>query len=464
MRIKHAFHRRTLFCLGLGLALLGHLPLAHAIKKADMGKFGYNSTANSRTIGAVQPGNSWQSTGNVGSIPSGHVGSQIGNTGWYVGTGGSANAANGSGPTMLMGHSGDVFFAGTKYPFQAGYQVPVSSIFEAASSLARSPLGIAALLAGPYLYDWINSADPSKVRVNAARDGVEINREDLQKICELTVSELAVVNTWKQANNATTPFGSISGTVSLIMFDGNCIWMGKRTDTQFGGNDVQEISIIIKPPKDVPYVNWSPASMDDIAPYMNTRPSPNIVPEILDKGGDIVLPTVNPVNGQPQPSVTGPSSLPGPSTTTTNPSTGVKTTTSTTYKFTNNDNKVTTTTVINTCTGAESCTDTGDETVITPGPDPVDPCEKNPESIACKEIDTPEGEIPRSNKDLTYTEDTMFSGGGACPADKYMTVHTGQQLKVWDWQQSCSWIVSYVRPVLLVIAAYIALMILVPQT
>ena len=58
----------------------------------------------------------------------------------------------------------------------------------------------------------------------------------------------------------------------------------------------------------------------------------------------------------------------------------------------------------------------------------------------------------------------MFSGGGSCPADKVMTLHTGQTVKVWDWQQGCSWIVTYVRPILLVVASYIAVMMLVPKT
>ncbi|WP_179135039.1 hypothetical protein, partial [Azospirillum brasilense] len=94
----------------------------------------------------------------VGSIPTGHVGSQIGNSGWYIGASGSGNP---SGPGMMtMGHAGDVFFAGSKYPFQASYKVPKSAVVDALGMLCKNPLiclGIAA--ASPAIKGWLDEGN-----------------------------------------------------------------------------------------------------------------------------------------------------------------------------------------------------------------------------------------------------------------------------------------------------------------
>ena len=179
--------------------------------------------------------------------------------------------------------------------------------------------------------------------------------------------------------------------------------------------------------------------------------------------------------------VTGPASVGTPQTTTststkTNPDGSTTTTTTTktvTPTVTYSGDKATVTekekvtTVEKTCTESGTCTETKpnpDEETEKPATEETDLCKLHPEILACQELDTPEDEIPRSTKELTYTEDTMFSGGGSCPADSYVTLHTGQTLKVWDWQKSCDMITTYLRPLLLVAAAYIAFMMLVPQS
>ncbi|MCS4511908.1 hypothetical protein, partial [Xylophilus ampelinus] len=135
------------------------------------------------------------------------------------------------------------------------------------------------------------------------------------------------------------------------------------------------------------------------------------------------------------PTVTGPASSQGaPVTkTTVNPQgQPITTTTSTTNNYTYNDNKVTntpttTTTTVNNNTGEKTTeTETTD--------DKRDECEKNPDSLACATTDVPDGEIPKSNKTVTYSEDGFLSGGGSCPADKYASIH-GVSTMVWDWQR-----------------------------
>ncbi|MVT36552.1 hypothetical protein GO497_00605 [Acidovorax citrulli] len=69
------------------------------------------SVSESGKVASIRPNQTGVSgsLGSVGSIPAGQVGSQIGNTGWYVGASGSGNPS-GRG-TMNMGHTGDVFSA-----------------------------------------------------------------------------------------------------------------------------------------------------------------------------------------------------------------------------------------------------------------------------------------------------------------------------------------------------------------
>ncbi len=90
-------------------------------------------------------------------------------------------------------------------------------------------------------------------------------------------------------------------------------------------------------------------------------------------------------------------------------------------------------------------------------------CDQYPDILGCAkpELDTPENEIPKSKKDITLNEQDLF-GGGSCPADVYFTPHGLQQLKVWDWNQSCGYITSYVRPILILCCTFAAFMILIP--
>lgn len=111
-----------------------------------------------------------------------------------------------------------------------------------------------------------------------------------------------------------------------------------------------------------------------------------------------------------------------------------------------------------------------------PGPEPeVDPnanpndkpkpderpglCDEYPDILACAkpELDTPEDEILKTSKDVSYTPDNLF-GGGSCPANKTMSIG-GQEMTVWDWDASCGYIQNYMRPVVLVLCAFAAFVI-----
>lgn len=94
------------------------------------------------------------------------------------------------------------------------------------------------------------------------------------------------------------------------------------------------------------------------------------------------------------------------------------------------------------------------------GKEDRDFCDKHPESLACTELDTPEGEIPKSTFEVSYSIENSW-GSGSCPADKYATL-AGKSVKVYDWAQTCNYVATYVRPILLVLCALGALFIVMP--
>lgn len=89
-------------------------------------------------------------------------------------------------------------------------------------------------------------------------------------------------------------------------------------------------------------------------------------------------------------------------------------------------------------------------------------CEKHPDILACSkpELDSPDGEIPKAERNLTYTEENLF-GSGACPANIYASIG-GQQVMVYDWGQTCGVVSTYLRPIILLLGAMGALFILIP--
>jgi hypothetical protein len=108
----------------------------------------------------------------------------------------------------------------------------------------------------------------------------------------------------------------------------------------------------------------------------------------------------------------------------------------------------------------EPTTEPSTDTPREDGKEDRDFCDKNPDSLACTELDTPEGEIPKSTFDVSYSIENTW-GSGSCPADKYATL-AGKSVKVYDWAQTCDYVATYVRPILLVLCALGALFIVMP--
>lgn len=169
----------------------------------------------------------------------------------------------------------------------------------------------------------------------------------------------------------------------------------------------------------------------------------------------------------PQPTeVTGPSSAPGTSTTTQRTNrdasgnvTGVtNVTTNTTYNFNYGPNTVTTTTVTTTTTTnpdgtTETSTDEQEDQE-----EPRNPCEDTPDLLTCGKLDSPETEVPKTTKNLTYAPEELGLGSGACPAPIALNTSRGN----WslDLTPYCNATATYVRPMVILVSMFLAYLIM----
>ncbi|TAH12288.1 MAG: hypothetical protein EAZ11_06670 [Curvibacter sp.] len=161
------------------------------------------------------------------------------------------------------------------------------------------------------------------------------------------------------------------------------------------------------------------------------------------------------------PRITGPATSPGTTSTTTNPTNNTTTTNTVTHNHTYNDNRVTNTitrasTVTNNTTGAGTTTTTTEQPV-----EELSDCEKNPGSIACAELDTPDDEIPKTEKQVSFTPENLGFGGGSCPANVVMTpANMATPITVINWADNCQKITTYAKPMILAMALFAAMMII----
>lgn len=368
---------------------------------------------------------------------------------------------------MQLGANGEAYIAGTKYPFQAGYQKPWSefvlpalgAVASAGCTLVTGGVATVACLAIPvalpFVYDWITKSggrfNPQTGQLERYNDGLGI---------------------WDVSTPATSCRGSDPLAVGLCALN-KLIGNGWPANTVFsdcyyysqaptqvgvrckpypsnGSSDplVQVIKYGTMPP------SWLPSSMDDIAPYMrNVNPDPRVWGELINKGTTLDL---------PNPTITGPTSIQGPETVKQN-SDGTKEISRTTYNFTINGNTITNTSNVTTTnnynssnvqTGTTTSTTTPTDTM--PQEEPKDPCDKHPTALGCKDVDfdTPDGEIPKETKQITFAPESVL-GGGSCPAPRPLAFG-----RDFSYAATCDALTTYVRPVVIAIAGWIAIVII----
>ena len=231
-------------------------------------------------------------------------------------------------------------------------------------------------------------------------------------------------------------------------------------------------------------VIWNPADLTALEARVNSRPevpvTSALVDALINMGGSLPI-SYAPDSGAGVGVATGPPSVASVPVVTSKVEGDVTTTTTTTAKtdltygtgtdpatgktvptVTGATNTVVTVTTTNNVTGA---TTTNNSTTNNPAAaaaePPPDPCTANPNRAACLEIDVPQGEIPKVNKDVSYSPEAMF-GGGACPSDRTIPqVLTGRPV-VLSYGPTCEALASYVKPIILAIALYMAYLLILP--
>lgn len=433
--ISH-YAARWLAVLVLCLCLV---PLAHAAKKIDFGGQHVQRSGNVARFGSVP---SQGSTFIPGSKPN--------LSGWYS-AGNYGVAPSATGPTMNMGINGDVFFSGTKYPFQAGYSVPKANIWNAVKSLSGGPIGLGIFTVAS-IAEWLDNAN---VRFD---DGQFYAPSPDACTFAPCYSYRAAVGypyfpTPTQAAQSQVGRTNVGGCGTILTAWATGIGLAARWHATCTAGSISNVSFSVesRAPDGSAEVL---VDLDDIGPYMDTPEVPQrVIQDLLDRGADIQLPA---------PTVTGPSTVVGPKQTTVNPD-GSRVERQQTSHFTNSGNTVTnthnTTNIVNYDVNNNIISTT---TETTEAPETQDQCAANPNSAGCAELDTPTEEVPRETRTITYQQENHF-GGGSCPADLVMTLaSTGQSMTVWDWQHACDKIGGPFRAVFLVCCAFVALLILAP--
>lgn len=161
-------------------------------------------------------------------------------------------------------------------------------------------------------------------------------------------------------------------------------------------------------------------------------------------------------------SVTGPATSPTPSVqTSTGPSGSTTSTTTNNYQYDGDTVTYTTTTTINVTNNAGDIVSTTTSTDTKPE-DERSECEKAPDSLGCAELDTPEGEISKETKNVSFQEESLF-GTGSCPANATMSFGSigGKSATVVDWSTFCNYALP-VRGLVMALAAITGFFIILP--
>ena len=140
---------------------------------------------------------------------------------------------------------------------------------------------------------------------------------------------------------------------------------------------------------------------------------------------------------------------------------GTKTTTTTaTHPITYSGSSVSHSTVNNTTTNitnnVTNVTTTETKTEEAKDDKEPDQCQKYPDTIGCKEIDfdTPEGEIPRKQIDVSWSPVDLGLGGGSCPAP--VQIYENKQF---SYQLACDNL-YIIKPMVIAIALFVGGMII----
>lgn len=93
-----------------------------------------------------------------------------------------------------------------------------------------------------------------------------------------------------------------------------------------------------------------------------------------------------------------------------------------------------------------------------PAPPDTDLCKLHPEILACAGLDTPTEQVPKANREVTYTPEAI-GNAGSCPADVSIWPSKGLNF---SYARACSILAGPVKVIVLLISTFTAFMILMP--
>lgn len=486
MRNNHALlHRNDARAWLLALALGGlSLSLGAApINRSNIGNAGITQTGRTTTLTpGAPPVNSGGSTIPISPTAGGWT--QAGNYGVPTNATGPTAGVNWKGE-FVQGKGGYVDKDGrsygqdgVRYPASGSYSIPWSSVAGAAAAVVcvvgtAGACGVAGAVAAatPYIMDWMQRAGLSR---NPQTGDIE---QPDPMVCSSApcyfwgsggtfpyptyYAACAAKPAQFKATNPSFNFALVS---AILSSGTQAVCTIQRTDSS-GQNPVLIQDNVVRATQrnpDPPSPNIKKTIQQIIEEMAKVNPDPRVWGETIERGGTVEM---------PNPSVTGPNAVQGPETVRQNAD-GTREVSRTTYNFNTEGNKiintsnVTTTNIYNSSnvqTGTTTTTTTPSDNSPGMTPEPDDACKKHPEALGCQKIDfdTPDGEIPRESKDVTFQAENVL-GGGSCPADVYAGMtSTGQTLKVWDWQATCNYFLP-IRFILMALAAFSAVLIIMP--
>lgn len=194
--------------------------------------------------------------------------------------------------------------------------------------------------------------------------------------------------------------------------------------------------------------SWLPSTEDEFIDAIASKsgwPSSSAISRAVAEAADAGEKPEGPVT------VTGPATSPGPKTTSTD-SSGNVTERQTVYNYTYNGGNISyTTTVITVVNGTQTTTETIE------GEPPQSECDGR-STVGCADLDTPQTDVPKSERTISYAPEDLGLGGGACPAP--IPINTSRGSWSLDLAPYCDATTTYVRPMVILVAMFVAYLII----
>jgi hypothetical protein len=441
-------HRIGGLCCAFFVSLTAHAGTIHKGQTVQPGVIQFSNT----TSGVLVPSKASDGSLTLTVGPLGAAGSSVNVTQPTIGMQGSSLAVQS--PVRVSPHSGTVI------DVQAREVVPNRT---AGRLIGKALKIIPVVNTGVALYDFIKELGGDVV---ADSDGKPISIRTVEQgtgqwysatSCPATPQATAQV--FASFSDVCTlsqiPAAGLPGTLQVCSPSNPCSgYQGTRCRTSYGGYIYGFCSGPYQKNIDTPVTGDVETVVGDFVnskTLSNTSKAPDAVAQALS-----TLPNDS-VPSSSTPTVFGPSKTLLPTTTTTQPD-GTKKEEKREVQHAYSGDKmtstvVTTTNIYNTSNQITSVTTSTEEAT----PEKTG-CEADTTTLDCISLGTPPtDEIPKVEKNITFSPE-FIAGSASCPANRTAVIG-GKTVTVWAWDSYCPLILSYAKPVILVVSAFASLMI-----